>query len=296
MFAHISAIPYQYIALPHDVQLMVKRLDLVHPTISGNKFFKLKYNFLEAKRLGYTQVLSFGGAYSNHILALAYAAHEYSFQSIAIIRGEELADLPLNPTLQTAQDLGMQFKFISRADYRLKHTSEFLAQFKQCYPHAYIIPEGGTNAFAIKGCEQILSAYDTQNFDVICCAVGTGGTIAGIINASLEQQQIIGFAALKADFLTNDVKQWVNKNNWSIFSDDTFGGYGKFNPQLLDFIEKIKKEYDLPLEPIYTGKAFYQLLQWIQTDYFPQPTRILFIHTGGLQTFQQNSSFILDIK
>lgn len=286
MFDQVHDIPYQQFNFTQDISVTVKRLDLIHPTISGNKFFKLKYNFLEAQRLGYTQVLSFGGAYSNHIFALAHAAHEYDLHSIGIIRGQELRDQPLNPTLYTAQNLGMQLEFISRQDYRQKHTPAFTQSLRQRYPHAYIIPEGGTNTLAAQGCEEILSSHDTQNFDVICCAVGTGGTIAGIINSSCDSQQILGFSALKGDFLTDDIKQWVNKQNWTIFSDDIFGGYAKLNPELLDFIKQIKRQYDLQLEPIYTGKAFYHLLKLIQEHYFPASTRILFIHTGGLQTIQ----------
>lgn len=284
MFETFNPIPLQSIAAFDTIQLMIKRIDLVHPTISGNKFFKLKYNLLEARKLGFSQLLSFGGAYSNHIYALSHAAHEYGFDSIGIIRGEELQHQALNPMLATASKLGMQLQFISRQDYRRKHTPEFLAELQQRYPNAYILPEGGTNDLAIQGTAEIVTDADRENFDVICCAVGTGGTIAGLINASSTQQKVIGFSALKGDFLTEEVRKWTTQTNWQIYTDDTFGGYGKYDQRLLDFIQYITDQYQLPLEPIYTGKAFYQLWQLIQQNHFTASTRILFMHTGALHT------------
>ena len=277
-------IPYQSLHLSDDLQIDVKRIDLAHPTISGNKFYKLKYNLIEAKQQGFPALISFGGAYSNHIFALAHAAHAYSFKSIGIIRGEELKNQPLNQTLQTAQDLGIQLEFVSRSQYRQKHTAGFLADLQHKYPDAYIIPEGGSNVLAVKGCEEILSDDDRKNYDVICCAVGTGGTISGIINASATHQKVIGFSALKGDFLVKEVAQWTTKNNWQMIEEDCFGGYGKFNDELLNFIEKIKHDSNIPFEPIYTGKMVYRINQMVQENYFPAHTRILLIHTGGLQT------------
>ncbi|CAM4067340.1 1-aminocyclopropane-1-carboxylate deaminase/D-cysteine desulfhydrase [Psychrobacter arenosus] len=278
---------YQTMLLPHGITITVKRIDQVHPTISGNKWFKLKYNLLEAQRLGYSQLLSFGGAYSNHIHALAHAANEYGFTSIGIIRGAELADKPLNSTLATAQGLGMQFEFITRSDYRLKHTPEYLAELQARYPYAYIIPEGGSNTLAVKGCEEILSEADRQDFDTVVCAVGTGGTFSGLINASHAKQKLLGFSALKGDFLTADVKEWADstKQNWTLYSEEVFGGYGKFDDKLLTFIKIIQQQYDLPLEPIYTGKAMYRLLDLIEQGEVLPHSKILFIHTGGLQAF-----------
>nr|WP_298893101.1 pyridoxal-phosphate dependent enzyme [uncultured Acinetobacter sp.] len=256
MFEQFKEISNQHLDHFGEILLSVKRLDLVHPTISGNKFFKLKYNLLEARKLGYTQLLSFGGAYSNHIYAFAQAAHAFEFDSIGIIRGEELQDQVLNPMLATASKLGMQLQFISRQDYRRKHTPEFLAKLQQHYPNAYIIPEGGSNDLAIKGTAEILTDSDRANFDVICCAVGTGGTIAGLIHASASHQHVIGFSALKGDFLNDEVRKWTTQNNWQIYPDDTFGGYAKYDGQLLEFIQNIDEKYQLPLEPIYTGKAW----------------------------------------
>lgn len=275
--------PYQTLDLPFPVQLTVKRLDLIHPQISGNKFFKLKYNLLEAKQQNLNQVLTFGGAYSNHIAATAYAAHYFGFQSIGIIRGEELAKQAFNPTLQTAQDFGMQLHFVSRAEYRLRHELEYLQQLKQRYPNTLIIPEGGTNQLAIQGTKEILSADDRENYDVIGCAVGTGGTIAGIIESSSDQQHILGFSALKGDFLKHDIQQWTNKTNWSLTDKYCCGGYAKTNSELLQFMQQFEQQYAVPLEQVYTAKMMMGLFDLIQQGNFPVNTRILAIHTGGLQ-------------
>ena len=284
MFDHIAfPTPYQTLDLPFPVQLTVKRLDLIHPQISGNKFFKLKYNLLAAKQQNLNQVLTFGGAYSNHIAATAYAAHYFGFQSIGVIRGEELAKQALNPTLQTAQDFGMQLHFVSRAEYRLRHELEYLQQLKQRYPNTWIIPEGGTNDLAIQGTKEILSADDRENYDVICCAVGTGGTIAGIIESSSDQQHILGFSALKGDFLKHDIQQWTNKTNWSLTDEYCCGGYAKTNSELLQFMQQFEQQYAVPLEQVYTAKMMMGLFDLIQQGNFPVNTRILAIHTGGLQ-------------
>lgn len=284
MFDHIAfPTPYQTLALPYPVQLTIKRLDLIHPQISGNKFFKLKYNLLAAQQQGLKQVLTFGGAYSNHIAATAYAAQHFGFDSIGIIRGEELASQRLNPTLETAQDFGMQLHFVSRAEYRLRHEAEYLEQLQQQYPQALIIPEGGTNNLAIQGTQEILSADDLANYDLICCAVGTGGTIAGLIESSADHQHVLGFSALKGDFLKQDIQKWTDKNNWSLTDAYCCGGYAKTTPELLQFMQKFEQQYAIPLEQVYTAKMMLGVLDLIQQNYFPAHTRILVIHTGGLQ-------------
>lgn len=206
MFDSIAQqVPDQHIEYRHQ-RISIKRLDLIHPQISGNKFFKLKYNLLAARQQGFEKVLTFGGAYSNHIAATAFASHKFGFQSLGMIRGEELAQRPLNPTLATAQQFGMQLEFISRNAYRQKDQPDFLQHLQQQYPDFYLIPEGGTNALAVQGCREILTAEDAQ-FDLICCAVGTGGTFAGLIEASQQHQQLLGFSALKGDFLTHEAAQ-----------------------------------------------------------------------------------------
>ena len=284
MFDHIAFdTPYQTLALPCSIQLTVKRLDLIHPRISGNKFFKLKYNFFAAQQQGFRQILTFGGAYSNHIAATAYAAQLVGFQSIGIIRGEELSTQDLNPTLQVAQDFGMQLHFVSRAEYRLRHESEYLQQLQRQYPQAFIIPEGGTNTLAIQGTQEILTSEDRENYDVICCAVGTGGTIAGIIESSSEQQQVLGFSALKGDFLQRDIQQWTDKQNWALTDAYCCGGYAKTSQKLLQFMQQFEQRYAIPLEQVYTAKMMMGLFDLIQQNHFPANTRILAIHTGGLQ-------------
>ena len=284
MFDHIAfPIPYQTLQLPQPVQLTIKRLDLIHPQISGNKLFKLKYNLLAAQQQGFSQVLTFGGAFSNHIAATAFAAQYFGFQSIGMIRGEELASQQFNPTLQAAHDLGMQLNFVSRSEYRLRHQVEYLQQLQQQYPQAFIIPEGGSNALAIQGTQEILSPDDLENYDVICCAVGTGGTLAGIIESSSEQQHVLGFSALKGDFLKHDIQQWTDKSNWSLTDAYCCGGYAKITPKLLQFMQQFEQQHHIPLEQVYTAKMMMGLLDLIQHHHFSAHTRILVIHTGGLQ-------------
>ena len=289
MFDHIvPSVPYQSINLLYSVHLDIKRLDLIHPQISGNKFFKLKYNILEAQKQGLTRILTFGGAYSNHIAATAYAAHLYGLKSVGIIRGEELATQPLNPTLANAQKLGMQLHFVSRNEYRLRNDRNYLQQLHNQFSETFIIPEGGTNDLAVQGCQEILSQSDLQNYDVICCAVGTGGTISGLIERSSLHQHVLGFSALKGDFLKQDIMQWTKKQNWSLTDAYCCGGYAKTSPELLAFIQNFEEQHAVPLEPIYTGKMMFGLFDLIKNNYFSAGTRILAIHSGGLQADIRN--------
>ncbi|WP_104509848.1 1-aminocyclopropane-1-carboxylate deaminase/D-cysteine desulfhydrase [Acinetobacter indicus] len=282
MFDSIAQqVPYQHIEYRHQ-RISIKRLDLIHPQISGNKFFKLKYNLLAARQQGFEKVLTFGGAYSNHIAATAFAAHQFGFQSLGMIRGEELAQRPLNPTLATAQQFGMQLEFISRNAYRQKDQPDFLQRLQQQYPDFYLIPEGGTNALAVQGCREILTAGDAQ-FDLICCAVGTGGTFAGLIEASQQHQQLLGFSALKGDFLTHEVAQLTTKRNWRILDDYCCGGYAKTTPELIQFIQTFEQRYNIPLEQVYTGKMLRGIFDLIDQDKIGPDQKILLIHTGGLQ-------------
>ena len=282
MFDSIAQqVPYQHIEYRHQ-RISIKRLDLIHPQISGNKFFKLKYNLLAARQQGFEKVLTFGGAYSNHIAATAFAAHKFGFQSLGMIRGEELAQRPFNPTLATAQQFGMQLEFISRNAYRQKDQPDFLQHLQQQYPDFYLIPEGGTNALAVQGCREILTAEDAQ-FDLICCAVGTGGTLAGLIEASQQHQQLLGFSALKGDFLTHEVAQLTTKRNWRILDNYCCGGYAKTTPELIQFIQTFEQRYNIPLEQVYTGKMLRGIFDLIDQDKIGPDQKILLIHTGGLQ-------------
>lgn len=271
------------------IELWIKREDEIHKQISGNKFRKLKYNILEAKDLQKKKLVTFGGAYSNHILAVAATGNLHGFETIGVIRGEELAlDLETvlkeNSTLRNASELGMKFDFIDRESYRNKDSNEFQVYLKKKFGDFYLIPEGGTNQLAIKGCEEILTAED-EKFDYICLAVGTGGTISGIINSVKNHQQVLGFPALKGDFLKNEIQQLISvqNRNWSLVTEYHFGGYGKFNTDLIRFMNEFKEDTGILLDPIYTGKMMYGLLDLIKKRTFRKGAKILAIHTGGIQ-------------
>ncbi|MFZ4679388.1 MAG: 1-aminocyclopropane-1-carboxylate deaminase/D-cysteine desulfhydrase [Flavobacterium sp.] len=266
-----------------NVSLYIKREDLLHPYVSGNKFRKLKYNLVQAKSENKQTLLTFGGAFSNHILAVAAAGKEQGFKTIGIIRGEELKDkIAENPTLKKAQDLGMFFDFVDREIFREKSSPIFIQQLAEKFDDFYLIPEGGTNDLAVKGCEEILTAID-EKFDYICSAVGTGGTISGLINCSKSSQQVLGFPALKGDFLREDICKFVSKSNWDLITAYHFGGYAKVSEELILFINDFYQKYKVPLDPIYTGKMLFGVLDLINKNYFPENSKILVIHTGGLQ-------------
>ncbi|TDD78924.1 1-aminocyclopropane-1-carboxylate deaminase/D-cysteine desulfhydrase [Flavobacterium caseinilyticum] len=271
---------------PNSIEIHIKREDLIHPFVSGNKFRKLKYNLLQAKIENHQTLLTFGGAFSNHIAAVAFAGKEKGFKTIGMIRGDELEDkVSENPTLSFAQKCGMQLEFISRVDYRLKSEVSFLENLKQKFGHFYLIPEGGTNELAIKGCQEILTKDDAE-FDYICCSIGTGGTISGIINSVLPHQKVLGFPALKGDFLKKEIRIFVQNENWELVTDYHFGGYGKVNAALIEFINQFNLENQIPLDPIYTGKMVFGVIDLIKKNYFPAHSKILLIHTGGIQGIQ----------
>ncbi len=279
------------------VSLFIKREDKIHKFVSGNKFRKLKYNLQEAKLQNKQTLLTFGGAYSNHILATAVAGNIAGFKTIGVIRGDELANnldkvLERNATLREASKNGMLFKFVSREEYRQKESVFFIQKLKEEFDDFYLIPEGGTNDLAIKGCQEILKKED-EKFDYICLAVGTGGTISGVINASSEVfQKVIGFPALKGDFLSDEIKKRITKKNWELQNDYHFGGYGKYNQELIQFINQFKKKTNVLLDPIYTGKMMFGVLDLIEKKYFKKNSKILVIHTGGLQGIEGVNSIL----
>lgn len=267
----------------NDIEVYIKREDLLHEFVSGNKIRKLKYNLLKAKEENYDMVLTFGGAFSNHISAVSYACKELGFHSVGVIRGEELSDkINSNPTLTFAQQNGMKFHFVSREEYRKKDSSEFLENLKQKFGRFYLVPEGGTNDLAVKGSEEILTEQD-DIFDYICCSVGTGGTISGIINSSKSHQEVLGFPALKGDFLENEIRKFTQKENWKLILDYHFGGYAKINSDLVSFINEFKRQTNIPLDPVYTAKMCFGIVDLVQKNYFKKGSKILLIHTGGLQ-------------
>ena len=282
----------QHIVLPeleaNNYQLFIKREDQIHPFVSGNKFRKLNYNLQEALDQKQTTLLTFGGAFSNHILATAVAGELTGLKTIGIIRGDELGNdlektLVTNSTLRNASEHGMQFEFVSRETYRNKTSIEFTEILKKKYRDFYSIPEGGTNALAVKGCEEILTSDDNE-FDYICSCVGTGGTLAGIINSIEASQKVIGFPALKGDFLIKEIHHYCRgQKNWQLVSDYHFGGYGKYSDELIHFINRFKEDTMIPLDPIYTGKMMFGVLDMIKKNTFPKGSKILIIHSGGLQ-------------
>lgn len=269
--------------LPNGITLEIKREDLLHPFVSGNKFRKLKYNVLQAKAENHSVLLTFGGAFSNHIAAVAYAGKEQGFETIGVIRGDELRDkISENPTLSFAQECGMRFEFVTREAYRHKTDAAFIEQLQAKFGSFYLVPEGGTNDLAVKGCEEILTELDAD-FDFICSAVGTGGTISGLINSALPHQKVLGFPALKGDFLQNEIRKFVTNKNWELITDYHFGGYGKVTTEFIEWMNWFYAQTGIPLDPIYTGKMVFGVMDLIQRNYFPPKSKILMIHTGGLQ-------------
>ena len=277
------------------VQLYVKRDDLIHPQFGGNKWRKLKYNLIDAREKQNDTLLTFGGAWSNHIYATAAAASHFGFHSIGMIRGEE--HTPLNPTLNFAKSCGMQLHYIDRDQYRLKHQPDYLEKIKQKFGDVYLLPEGGSNELALVGCEEIVhEIYESgQEFDVICCASGTGATLAGLARTITGTQLAIGFSALKGgDFLCEEVTSFLNspdseaaspssKKNWQVEQDFHFGGYAKIDEQLIRFMKQFQAQHGFELDAVYTGKMFYGLFNRIESGYFKPGTVIIAVHSGGLQ-------------
>lgn len=266
-----------------NAQVSLKPDYLIHSTVSGNKYRKLKYNLQKAQSENYKGILTFGGAFSNHIAATAAAGQALNIPTVGVIRGEELASkIELNSTLKYAKSCGMHLEYVSRSDYKQKNDAAYLKLLLENFKNFYVIPEGGTNALAIKGCQEILSQEDLS-FDIICCAVGTGGTIAGLINSSLPTQKIIGFPALKGGFLNEDICKFATQSNWKLWEAYHFGGYAKVDSKLITFMNDFKTTYKIPLDPVYTAKMMYGIFDAIQTGKIPKNAKVLAIHTGGLQ-------------
>lgn len=265
------------------IRLLLKREDQNHPFISGNKWWKLKHNLIRAIQDGHHTLLTFGGAWSNHIYATAAAAHELGLRSVGIIRGEET--LPLNATLSFAKDHGMQLHFVSREAYRTKGDTDFIKKLEDHYGVFYLIPEGGTNELAVKGCAEFASQLDNEvNFDYLFLPVGTGGTIAGVIAGSDESKKIIGVPVLKgAEFLESEIRRYTSRRNWQLVYDYHFGGYAKVTKELKEFMADFEKQFNIPLDPVYTAKMMYGVMDLMKKKFFDEGSTILVIHTGGLQ-------------
>jgi 1-aminocyclopropane-1-carboxylate deaminase len=269
-----------------NIRLLVKRLDLISSDLSGNKWFKLKYNLKEAKKQHHKLLLTFGGAFSNHIYATAAGAHIHGISSIGIIRGEETQ--PLNPTLSAVLKLGMKLRYLSRSDYRNKESPGFVEHLKEKYGNFYLIPEGGTNSLAIEGTKEILGDEDLKA-DIICTSIGTGGTLAGLLATAHAGQKVVGFSALKGEFIHQEVHRLLQRHyilpvcTFDIFHQYHFGGYAKYSEELIRFMMDFTYRTGIPLDPIYTGKMMYGIMDAIQKDIIPQGSTVLAVHTGGLQ-------------
>ena len=299
-----NPIPINIISHPllidKEISLEVLRIDQTDALISGNKWFKLKYNLIQAKQDGYSTLLSFGGPFSNHLHALAAAGKAQQFHTIGIIRGE--AHIPLNPTLSDAVKNGMKLYYIDRKTYRNKHSPGVLKRILSnvindsslsqilTKDDIYIVPEGGTNTLAIKGAAEIIS-FIPEKTDIICIPCGTGGTIAGLLSGLNQSQAhhavVYGFPALKgAEFLQEEILSLLKQDikiSWRLLHNYHFGGFGKINKELALFMQSFEKQHGIELDPIYTAKMFFAIFDLIKSDFFTKGSKIIAIHTGGLQ-------------
>lgn len=281
-----------------NIQLFIKRDELIHPVIQGNKWRKLKYNILDFQNDNQNKhseaILSFGGAYSNHLHALAAIGKELDIQTIGVIRGQ--APRKLNPCLQDMLNWGMQLKFVTRLEYKFKSTDTFINQLKREFNDFYLIPEGGNNTAGKKGCAELLSELD-DDYDTICCEVGSGTMLSSLIeNNSKAHTNFLGFAVMKNPQLDQDIMDSLKKDKtisskWRINHDYHFGGFAKTTNELNHFIHNIKQQHSIQLEPVYSGKMLWGIFDLIEKNYFKSGCKILAIHGGGLQGLRGFSDF-----
>lgn len=296
---------YHPLLTKKNVELKVLRTDRIHPVISGNKAYKLKYNLEAAIQQGACGVLSFGGAWSNHLHALAYSCYQLTLPCVAVIRGEpEL--IPKCAMLQDLKQWGCQLHFVSRKEYRLRNNPEWLQSLAEIFPDYFMVPEGGSSPLAAPGVAELAIQLE-QNCkkadwmpDQVWCPVGTGGTLAGLIAGRTQDYQLVGVPVLKgADFLSQDITDRLTsgsagngsaegKQSWSLLLDGHGGGYGKVSDALLAQMIYLETElsgdlFSLKLDPVYTGKLFYRFWLALERDELSEGSRILLIHTGGLQ-------------
>lgn len=275
-------IPIVEIPIESKVRLFIKREDLTHPEISGNKYWKMFYNvkkYLE-KEVSERKIITFGGAFSNHIAAAAALGNEFGIKTLGVIRGNELEDSwQENPTLFSAHQNGMSFRFVTRETYRNKE--RLMAELQEEFPESLVVPEGGTNENAVEGIQYMLTD-ETKDFDYICSAVGTGGTVSGLSKFAQPHQKIIGFKAVRDISLENRIKNLSKKDNFTLV-DASDGGFGKITDENVRFINEFYQYFGIVLEPVYTGKMLRKIFEMIADDYFPANSKILAFHTGGLQ-------------
>ncbi len=261
----------------------ILRLDAIHPVVSGNKWFKLKYYLQEALEQQYSSILTFGGAWSNHIIATAYIARFYGLHAIGIIRGER--PLYVSHTLEAARKYGMILEFINRKSYSMKNNDEFRTVVKKKFGRVYFIPEGGAGLHAIKGSEEILSLVDIHRYSHIICCMGTGTMYTGLLNASNPDQQVIGIPVLKGmNWLPRTFTQSRQKSNFcKIINEYHFGGYAKKTAALIQFMNYFYLQTGIPTDFVYTAKLLFACTDLVAKNYFPMGSTILIIHSGGLQ-------------
>jgi 1-aminocyclopropane-1-carboxylate deaminase/D-cysteine desulfhydrase-like pyridoxal-dependent ACC family enzyme len=275
-----------------QIRLLIKRDDMLQPAgdedLCGNKVRKLKYNLAAAHAVGQKRLLTFGGAYSNHIAAVARAGRYYGFETIGIIRGE--AHTPLNPTLSRAVSNGMQLHYLDRSTYRQKQLPAVIDVLRQQFGDCYLIPEGGTNDLALQGSGEIIAEIEDQLGylpDYLVVACGTGGTLAGMIRTAAGRSQLLGVSALKGDFMPGEVQKWLGPDfphrNWIVNTGYHFGGYAKFPKELRKFVQEFEGEHGILLDPVYTSKLAFGVLDLIGKGYFSKGSSVMMVHTGGLQ-------------
>lgn len=268
----------------HNLNVYVKRDDLIHPFISGNKWRKCFYLLKHIVNSGYKTAVTFGGAYSNHIHAFSYACNQLGLKSVGIIRGEELASKPLNSTLSFARDNGMELIFVSRDEYKKRYDETYNEELAIKH-EAYVVPEGGTTLLAIDGFKEMLNEIRSEiQFDSIWVPCGSGGTIAGINTNLLNTEQVIGINVLKGTEreLTETIQDFSSINNYIINNDYHFGGYAKHTPELLTFVDNFEKDFNIELEEVYSAKMFYAFFDMVNKGAIKNKTVVL-CHTGGLQ-------------
>ncbi len=269
------------------IEVYLKREDLLHKTISGNKWRKLKYNLLQAEKDDQNTLLTFGGAYSNHIHATSGAGKIFGFKTIGVIRGEE--HLPLNSTLASAINNGMEIHYVDRTSYREKREEYFIDKMYDKFGEFYLVPEGGTNNLAVKGCTEIIDDIDIE-FDYVFSGCGTGGTFSGLVCGLDGKKKAFGVSALKgADFLNNEINGYIKNysgndyNNWELKLDYHFGGFAKIKKDLIEYMHEFEKENNILLEYIYTSKMIFAIYDMIKNGELKKGSRVIALHTGGLQ-------------
>ncbi len=293
----------QHINLPladkAGVSLSMARADLIHPLASGNKIYKLAPNIELAKANGYEELLSFGGAFSNHIHALALVANQQGLKSIGVIRGE--SDYAANPTLQNAQNAEMKLVFVTRKDYKRRNDADYLAELQAQFPKALTIPEGGSSQLAVGGCAKLAQEINAiQKADVLTVACGTGATFAGLVCGAPKNQSVIGYSVLRDESLVGRVDKFIKQEQppsliaYQIESAD-FGGYAKLDKALLDFIFDWQDKTGILLDPIYTSKMCRRVMQQIEAGEFESGTSICLIHSGGLQGWRGMEKRVRDL-